>query len=147
MCVCVCVIPLGITIYICDFYLLVTFYHLDKVWKPRFHLDPFIFLNFMYLCLEYQMVLEFLFQSSDRIYPVHEGKDNLLHVPTILPSLSFFHPSQSMLQDSFFLFIYLLLNYFIVVQLQLSAFSPHPSQTHRPPLLPPSRLVLSMCPV
>ena len=46
---------------------------------------------------------------------------------------------------------YYFLNYFIVVQSQLSAFSPHyspphPSQTHIPPLLPPSPLVLSMCP-
>ena len=41
--------------------------------------------------------------------------------------------------------------YFIVVQLQLSAFSPHhtlhPSQTHLPLLLPPWPLVLSMCPL
>ena len=52
---------------------------------------------------------------------------------------------------SFFLFFSFSINYFIVVQLQLSEFSPHPppnpSQTHFPPLLPPSPLVLSMCPI
>ena len=43
------------------------------------------------------------------------------------------------------------LNYFIFVQLQLSALSPHffphPSQLHLPPLLPPSPLILSTCPL
>ena len=48
------------------------------------------------------------------------------------------------------LYIYLFIfNYFIIVQVQLSAFlptiPPHPRQTHLPPLLPPSPLVLSMC--
>ena len=48
------------------------------------------------------------------------------------------------------LFFYLIIfNYFIVVQLHLSAFSPHPSihpsQTHTPPLHPPSPLVLFVC--
>ena len=38
-------------------------------------------------------------------------------------------------------------NYFVSVQLQLSVFSPDPRQTHLPPLLPPSPLVLSMCPL
>ena len=51
----------------------------------------------------------------------------------------------------YFLIFFQFLNYFIVVQLQLSAFSPHPlpnpSQTPLPPLLPPSPLVLSMCPL
>ena len=46
--------------------------------------------------------------------------------------------------------LFYFLNYFIVVQLQLSAFSPHctshPIQTHLLPLLPRSPLVLSMCP-
>ena len=41
-------------------------------------------------------------------------------------------------------------NYFIVIQVQLSAFtphhSPHPNHPHLPPLLPPP-LVLSMCPL
>ena len=50
----------------------------------------------------------------------------------------------------FILFIYFFL-IFIVIQLQLSAFSPHPSttpsQTHLPPLPPPSPLILSMCPL
>ena len=40
---------------------------------------------------------------------------------------------------------------FIVIQLQLSAFSPHPStppsRTHLPPLPPPSPLIFSMCPL
>ena len=44
------------------------------------------------------------------------------------------------------LFIYFL-TFFIVVQLQLSAFSAHPSQTHLPPPPLPSHLVLSMCPL
>ena len=40
---------------------------------------------------------------------------------------------------------------FIVIQLQLYAFSPHPStppqRTHLPPPPPPSPLILSMCPL
>ena len=41
-----------------------------------------------------------------------------------------------------------ILKIFSVIQLQLSAFSPHPStQPHLPPLPPPSPLILSMCPL
>ena len=48
---------------------------------------------------------------------------------------------------------YVFFKIFIVIQLQLSAFrdvpipAPHASQTHLPPLPPPSPLVLSMCPL
>ena len=51
----------------------------------------------------------------------------------------------------FNIFFTFLKNYFIVVQLQLSAFSPqpspHPSQTNLPLLLPLSPLVFSKCPL
>ena len=43
------------------------------------------------------------------------------------------------------------ISFFIVIQLQLSAFSPplssHPSQNPLPPPPPPSPLILSMCPL
>ena len=45
----------------------------------------------------------------------------------------------------FFLTILLLLNYSCLYFLPTSL--PHPSQTHLPPLLPPSALVFSMCPL
>ena len=84
-----------------------------------------------------------IFSLKDTLYnvPGSESQSPFLPFPSHQPNAPIFS------NVTFFF----LKKFFIVIQLQLSAFSPHPSthpsQTHLPPLLPRPPLVLSMCPL
>ena len=122
--------------------------------KNKYFLETFV-----------QQIKTFYSKSSERLYYLHvhykisiqSNSRHILGSPHYCDhknmntnTTAFSYVAQFFTQDFFF---FQFLNYFIVVQLQLSAFSPHlstpphPNQTSLPPLLPPSPLVLSMCPL
>ena len=106
---------------------------------PELKLKPHFFLAFTLLILWIWFFLEAKSPWRTIVFP---------HINKIIIPESHICGSSKLTNSSFFIFK----NYFIV-QLQLYAFtphhhSPHPSQTHLPPLLPlPPPWVLSMCPL
>ena len=78
---------------------------------------------------------------------------DILVISTVVPVYSFYNIDSLMmlLASNFIITVFFNVNFFIVIQLQLCAFSPHPSTPPQPNPLPspppPSPLILSMCPL